>query len=73
MTQIAPNGKLRDKKAKFRDDVAGSNIVDAGSLCHKTITSPKWKIFIASGTAVDSNSGRVGTPMPKLKQPCYAT
>lgn len=72
VTQIVPKRKIRGKEQRFRDE----EIVEASRDEYRSLgiptSSKKWftKLhdFVSWGTSVCSQSGRVGTPLVKLKQ-----
>ena len=74
VTQVVPKRKLRKKDQKFRDD----EIIEASRKQYQKLGLPvsskkqftHLSDFVAWGTAVSSATGRVGTPLVKLKQLC---
>lgn len=74
VVQVLPNRKNRTRRQKFRDE----DIMDASRTKYGQEGIPisakkaytKSKKFVAWGTEVDSESGRVGSPILKLRQLC---
>ncbi len=74
VTQVVPKRHNRKKGQKFRDD----EIIDSSRKQYQKLGLPvsskkqftHLSEFVAWGTAVSSSSGRVGTPLVKLKQLC---
>lgn len=72
VTQIVPKRKIRGKEQRFRDE----EIVEASRDQYRSLGIPtsskkrftKLHDFVSWGTSVCSQSGRVGTPLVKLKQ-----
>ena len=71
VTQILPSKKLRKSSDKFRDDhiIASSRQQYAAQGIPRSEKKAFQKAdgFIAWGTEVDNKTGRVGTPLVKLK------
>ena len=75
VTQVVPKRRLRKKDQKFRDD----EIIEASRKQYQKLGLPvsskkqftHLSDFVAWGTAVSSATGRVGTPLVKLKQLCH--
>ena len=72
VAQILPKRKCRNGKKKFRDE----EIIERSREKYKALGLPvsekkqftKVENFVAWGTSVNSRSGRVGTPLAKLRQ-----
>lgn len=72
ITQILPSRKHRDQGDKFRDEIllerSRAQYASQGIPTSTSKAFSKADSFVAWGTHIDNKSGRVGSPLIKLKQ-----